>query len=183
MKTEGTLSAFYHYAFPTQAVLVTCNDTQRSTNIITIAWHTTISHNPPLYGISVHPKRYSYELICTSKEFIVNFVPYSLAKTAHYCGTHSGRTTNKSQAPGSTLIPATHVHTSFIKEGYAHLECILKQTVPLGDHALLIGEVVATTINDAVFKDNLLRTEKIHPLYYIGDNSYTTLNSKTKKHF
>ena len=42
------LNKFYYYAFPMQAVLVTCNDEKGNTNVITIAWHTPISKNPPL---------------------------------------------------------------------------------------------------------------------------------------
>ena len=62
MKVDGSLRNFYHYAFPMQAVLVTCKDGEK-TNIVTVAWHTTISAKPPLYGISLSSKRYSFELI------------------------------------------------------------------------------------------------------------------------
>ena len=104
MKIEGTVGKYYHYAFPMQTVLVTCNDKEGKTNIITLAWHTTISRNPPLYGISISPKRYSYALIKKSKEFVINFIPYSQVEAAQYCGTHSGRTTDKLCKTGLTLI-------------------------------------------------------------------------------
>ncbi len=183
MKIEGKIEKYYHYAFPMQAVLVTCNDHEGKTNIITLAWHTPISRKPPLYGISVSPKRYSYGLIQTSKEFVVNFVPYSLVEATHYCGTHTGRSTDKTCKTGLTLLPSKKLNTPLIKEGYAHLECTLKQTIPVGDHAMLVGEVVSISVDDDAFKDDLLRTEKVHPVYYIGENSYTTLNSVKKKTF
>jgi len=183
MKKKGTLENFYHYAFPMPAVLVTCNDQAGKTNIITLAWHTTISRRPPLYGISLSPKRYSYKLIEDSKEFVVNFVPYSLVEATHYCGTHTGRNTDKICATGLTLTSGKKGRTPLIKEAYAHLECSLKQTIPLGDHVLFIGEVVSVTADDDAFHDELLKTEKIHPVYYIGENSYTTLDSKKKKRF
>ena len=95
MKINGKINKFYYYAFPMQAVLVTCNDEKGKTNVITIAWHTTISKKPPLYGISVAPGRYSYDLISKTKEFVVNFTPYSLSKIVLFFGTHSGRKTFK----------------------------------------------------------------------------------------
>ena len=45
-------------------------------NGISIAWHTLLSASPPLYGICVSPKRYSYEMIKEAKEFTINFIPF-----------------------------------------------------------------------------------------------------------
>jgi len=183
MKAEGNLHNYYHYAFPMQTVLVTCNDEKGTTNIITLAWHTPISRNPPFYGVSISPHRYSHRLIENTKEFIVNFIPYSLVEAAHYCGTHSGRTTEKLCATGLTLIPSKKLKTPRIKEGYAHLECTLNRQITVGDHTLFIGEVVAVSANKDAFINDLLRTDRIHPLYYIGENSYTTLDRAKRKTF
>ena len=65
---SNQLAKFYYYSFPMQAVLVTCRDENEKTNVLTIAWHTPISRNPPLYGISVAPGRYSHELIKTTED-------------------------------------------------------------------------------------------------------------------
>jgi flavin reductase (DIM6/NTAB) family NADH-FMN oxidoreductase RutF len=73
--------------------------------------------------------------------------------------------------------------TPRITEGYAHLECTLVNDIELGDHHLLIGTVVAVSADDDAFKDELLRTDHIHPLYYIGDNAYTTLDSVKRRTF
>lgn len=183
MKVEGNMERYYHYAFPMQTILVTCNDDTGKTNIITLAWHTPISRTPPLYGISIAPKRYSHALIEKTKEFVVNFIPYSLAKTANYCGTHTGRTTDKLCNTTLSLIPSKKLTTPLIKEGYAHLECTLKQSIPVGDHTLFIGEVIAVSADENAFTDDLLRTDLIHPLYYIGKNTYTTLDRVKKKTF
>jgi flavin reductase (DIM6/NTAB) family NADH-FMN oxidoreductase RutF len=183
MKVDASLEKYYHYAFPMQTVLVTCNDDAGKTNIITLAWHTPISRTPPLYGISIAPKRYSHGLIEKTKEFVVNFVPYSFVEAADYCGTRSGSSTDKVCQTGLTLIPSKKLTVPRIKEGYAHLECKLVQSIPVGDHTLFVGEVVAVSADENAFKDDLLRTETVHPLYYIGDNSYTTLDRVKRKKF
>ncbi len=183
MKIKGSIGKYYHYAFPMQTVLVTCNDEKGKTNIITLAWHTPISRKPPLYGISLSPKRYSYGLIEKSKEFIINFIPYSLVEAAEFCGTHSGRNTDKLCQTGLTLTPAQKLTTPLIKEGYAHLECTLVKTVPLGDHTLMVGEVVAVSADDDAFENELLRTDRIHPVYYIGQDAYTTLDRAKRTMF
>jgi flavin reductase (DIM6/NTAB) family NADH-FMN oxidoreductase RutF len=183
MKVIGSIEKYYHYAFPMQTVLVTSNDEKEHTNIITLAWHTPISRNPPLYGISVSPKRHSYTLIKKSKEFVINFIPYALVEAAEYCGTHSGRTTDKLCQTGLTLTPATKLSTPLIKEAYAHLECSLKKSIPLGDHTMFVGEVVSVSADDDAFQNELLRTDRIHPVYYIGQDAYTTLDRAKRKTF
>ena len=116
MKINGNISKFYYYAFPMQAVLVTCNDEKGETNAITIAWHTPVSKNPPLYGISVAPSRYSHGLIQKTKEFVVNFVPYEQVHRLNFCGKNSGRNIEKIREAGLTLIPSQELKTLIIKE-------------------------------------------------------------------
>lgn len=183
MKVNGDIDKFYHYAFPMQAVLVTCNDEHKKTNPIAIAWHTPISRNPPLYGISISPKRYSHEIIEKTKEFVVNFMPYKLVDKIDFCGTHTGRETNKIEETKLTLMPAQKVKVSLIKEAYAHLECRLNKKLPLGDHTLFVGEVINILVDENAFKDDLLDNKKIQPAYYIGGNEYTTLDKKERKKF
>lgn len=182
MKVNGNMEKFYYYAFPMQAVLVTCNDEQGKTNVITIAWHTPISKDPALYGVSLAPKRYSHKLIQKTKEFVVNFVPYELVDKLHYCGTHSGKQIDKIGETKLTLVSSQKIKTPLIKECYAHLECKLAETLSLGDHTLFVGEVVNVQVEENVFKDDLLDNKKKQPTYYIGGNIYTTVD-KTRKKF
>lgn len=181
MKVDGNLDKFYHYAFPMQAVLVTCNDQNGKTNVITIAWHTTISKKPPLYGISLAPKRYSYQLIQKTKEFVINFAPFNLVEKVNFCGTHSGITVDKIKETKLTLEPAKKIKTPLIQECFAHFECKLNKTITLGDHIFVIGEIVNVIIDEEAFKNNLLDISKIQPTYYIGDNVYTTIDAKERK--
>jgi len=175
MKTQGQIKKYYHYAFPMQTVLVTCNDTKGKTNVITLAWHTPISKKPPLYGISVAPKRYSYNLITKAKEFVINFVPYKIAEKANFCGTHTGKNTDKILETKLTLQPSTKISTPMINECYSHLECKLVDDIKLGDHQLLIGEIQNIQAEQNAFKKELLDITKIKPTLYLGDNTYTTL--------
>ena len=182
MKVNGNLEKFYYYAFPMQAVLVTCNDVNGKTNVITIAWHTPISKHPPLYGISVAPSRYSHGLIQKTKEFVVNFAPYKLVDKVNFCGKKSGRNTDKINEVNLTLEPAQKLKTPIIKECFSHLECKLHEILTLGDHTLFIGKVVNIIADKNAFIEDLLDNEKIKPTYYIGGNIFTTI-SKTKSSF
>ena len=182
MKVNGNIKKFYYYTFPIQAVLVTCNDEKGKTNAITIAWHAPISKNPPLYGISVAPSRYSHNLIQKTKEFVVNFVPYEIVDKVNFCGKNSGRNTDKIKEANLTLEPAQNLKTPIIKECFSHLECKLYDTLTLGDHTVFIGEVVNVMTDKNAFTDDLLDNKRIKPTYYVGGNVYTTI-SKTKERY
>lgn len=181
MKVNGKMEKFYQYAFPMQAFLVTCDDENGRTNVITVAWHTTISKKPPLYGISIAPGRFSHDIIQKSKEFVINFAPYSLVEKVHFCGTHSGRNTDKIDETKLTLLPAEKTKNHIIKECFAHLECRLYDSFPLGDHTFFVGEVVNVLADEDAFENDLIDNKKINPPYYIGGNIYTKIDSVRKK--
>ena len=176
MKQDGSLQKFYQYAFPMPTVLVTCIDKDNKPNAITIAWHTPLSKKPPLHAVSMAPQRHSYSLIQESKEFTINFLHYSQARDAHFCGTHSGRKIDKHTNTNLTYIPAKKIAAPLIKEAYAHLECTLNNCMVVGDHVLLVGEVQNVTCDADAFSDDLLNTAVITPLYYLGNNKYVTLD-------
>ena len=181
MKKNMEISKFYHYAFPMQAVLVTCVDGGEKTNPITISWHCPISKKPPLYAISVAPTRYSHDIIKESEEFVINFVPYELVENVHFCGSHSGRNIDKIKESRFALVDSEKVKTKYIKECYALLECKLFKFISLGDHTLFVGEIVNILADDNAFTNNLLNNERIKPCYYIGDCVYTTINDTKER--
>jgi flavin reductase (DIM6/NTAB) family NADH-FMN oxidoreductase RutF len=183
MKNLETLDKFYQYAFPMLTVLVTCNDNKQNTNIITISWQTTLSKNPPLYGIALHRKRYSYKLIQGTQEFVVNFLSDKYLTDVHFCGTHSGKNTEKIKHTKLTFTPSKLLATPRITEAYAHFECKLEDSISVGDHELLVGKVINASADPQVFTNELLNIEKIQPIYYRGSNSYLKLEKTAIRKF
>jgi len=176
MKVNFDMKKFHNIAFPMPTVLVTCNDEKNKTNVITIAWHTTISIKPPLYGISVAPSRYSYNLIKNSKEFVVNFAPFSLVEIIHLCGTKSGKIIDKIKQANLNLINSEKVKTPSIKECYAHIECVLFESIKLGDHVLFVGRVENVRVDEDKIRNGILDNKKTQTCLYLGSNSYSKID-------
>jgi len=176
MKIKCVKEKFYNLAFPMSTVLVTCNDKQDKTNIVTIAWHTTLSKKPPLYAISISPNRYSFNLVKESNEYVINFAPFSLVKKIHFCGTHSGKNTDKIKKTKLTLIPSKKIKTPSIEECYAHFECKLNDLIKLGDHYLFIGEVLEARADKKLIYDNILDNKKAQTCFYLGNNTYSKID-------
>ncbi len=136
------MEKIHRLLYPNRIVLVTSADSSGKPNIVTLAWCCPLSADPPLVGISLTKKRYSYQLISETKEFVINIPPYELADAAMVCGTRSGRNTDKFKEAGLTQENSGKVKPPRIRECYAHLECKLVNGVETGDHILMIGEVL-----------------------------------------
>jgi len=182
MKKTADLKKFYQYAFPMKAALLTTIDKNSKTNIITVAWHTPISKNPPLFGVSVAPSRFSHDLIKNSKEFVINFAPYDIVKNIHFCGTHSGRNTDKQKETNLSFVDSKIVKPKSILECFSHLECKLNNIITIGDHSLVVGEVVNLTYSEGIFKDDVIDISKTKPCFYLGNKVYSDI-SKNKISF
>ncbi|MGC9060643.1 MAG: flavin reductase family protein, partial [Thermoplasmata archaeon] len=121
--------------------LVTCGTFER-TNIITIGMTHVFSFAPPMLGIGVAPKRYSYQLLKEHREFVINLPTKEIAEAVMKCGSISGRTVEKFKHAGLTKIRSRKVSTGSIKECPIRFECVIKQDFETGDHTWFVGEIV-----------------------------------------
>ncbi len=171
-----------YYTFPKVTVLVTVVDKNdpNKTNIITLAWHSPVSIAPPLFGVSIDPRRYSHDLILDAGEFVVNFADFKVLEDVHYCGRHSGRKYDKFQETGLTQQDAQKVKTALIQECYCNLECKLVDHHLYGDHTWFVGEVVAISVDEDHFDSDILRVGQ-EPIYYLGNNTYTSFGPEAPR--
>jgi len=128
--------------YPLPAVMVSCGETEEEHNIITIAWTGTLCSDPPMCYISVRPNRHSYEILKRTGEYVINITTEELAKATDWCGVRSGKKFNKFKEMGLTPGKAEKVGAPIICEAPLHIECRVKEIVPLGTHHMFISEVV-----------------------------------------
>jgi flavin reductase (DIM6/NTAB) family NADH-FMN oxidoreductase RutF/ribosomal protein S18 acetylase RimI-like enzyme len=168
-------SNFTYLLHPYNTSLVTCCDSAGKPNIITIAWLIPVSVTPPLVGLCMRKTRFSYNLITTTGEFVINLAPIEIAREALYCGRRSGSQVDKFLATGLTPLPAQKVRPPIIKECIAYLECRVKQDIEFGDHNLLIAEVLAAYAHpDILTEDDLYDLTRGRPLLHLGRNCFTS---------
>ena len=146
---------------PSSVVLATCIDTEGKSNIITLGMFMYISQKPPLVCIGVAESRYSHRLILDQGEFAINVPTTKIIEKMHKCGITSGRNIDKFKEHGLTPIPAQKIKPALIEECYGHLECKVWNHYECGDHTLIVGEVVAASVNQEVLddSDNLVLTK------------------------
>lgn len=167
------IGGYYHY-YPALAVIVTAHAGGRD-NAMAAAWHTPLSKRPPLYGVAISPKRFTYKLIVDSKEFAVNFVPASEVELVAAVGGSKGNEVDKFSAFNIDKDKPLKTGAPVLSAAYVTYECKLVEDRGYGDHRLLVGQVVAVHwLKKAFTVDEVLDLARINPVLYLGHDRYIT---------
>jgi flavin reductase (DIM6/NTAB) family NADH-FMN oxidoreductase RutF len=165
---------------PMHTVLVSCIGTTGKPNIITLAWITPTSMNPPLVAVVIRPTRLSHALITETKEFVINIPTMNILKQTLFCGRLSGKQHDKFGETGLTPLPARRVKPPIIKECVAHLECRLHSQFTTGDHTVFIGEIVDAYADREAFNIRY-DLKKASMIFHLGGDEFATLKSRVLK--
>ena len=172
----------YYQRFPAIATIVTAQAKGKE-NAMAVAWHTSISFNPPLYGVAVAPKRFTYQLIVDSKEFGVNFLPFEQAELIASVGGSRGGEIDKFSRFGIAREKPVKTQVPILRDAYAAYECQLVDDKLYGDHRLLVGEIVAVHwLEEAFTPEETLDLTKVSPTLYLGKERYVTASGETIKY-
>ena len=147
--------------YPLPAVMVSCQYPGASDpkcgnpalagrpNILTVAWAGTVCTNPPMLSISVRPERYSYHMIETAGEFVVNLTTEALVRATDYCGVRSGRDVDKFKEMNLTAMPGEKLtFAPIIAESPVNLECLVQKEISLGSHNMFLAKIEDVMISE-----------------------------------
>jgi len=145
-KKRLPLSKVYRLLEPGPVVLLTTAN-QECMNIMTMSWHTMIDFEPPLVGCVISNRNFSFDILKSSKECVINIPTVELAKKVVGCGNTSGRKVNKFKKFDLTPASASCVNAPLIDECYANLECEVADMKMVEKYNLFILEVLAAWID------------------------------------
>ncbi|MFR4037924.1 MAG: flavin reductase family protein [Butyricimonas faecalis] len=168
--------------YPLPAVLVSCGSEPSEYNVLTVAWVGTLCTNPPMCYISVRPERYSYPIIQTNMEFVINLTTKDMAYATDWCGVRSGKDYNKFEEMKLTPGKAEVVKAPIVEESPVSIECRVKEIIPLGSHHMFVAEVVNVQADDCYLDKDSGRFElaSADPLVYLH-GGYFELGEKIGK--
>ncbi len=171
------------YPMPCPLVL---GGTMDQADALAVAWIGIASGKPPSVAAALRKTRRTLELIRESGEFTVNIPTAEQAAIADYFGIVSGRATDKFADTGWTLAPSLAVAAPIIVECPYNLECKVTQEVDMGEHVLVIGEIVQSHAEEAILDETGEKVDvaKLDPLVYIaGSREYRRLGEKVADAF
>lgn len=164
--------------YPLPAVMVSCGNITEDSNIITVAWTGTICTNPPMAYISVRPERYSYDIIKSSGEFVINLTTENLTYATDFCGIRSGKDVDKWKECNLTKEAADTVKCPMIKESPVNIECQVKEIKELGSHHMFIADVTAVHVDEKYMDESNKFNLNDSRLITYSHGSYFSLGRK-----
>ncbi|MFC2027819.1 flavin reductase family protein [Chloroflexota bacterium] len=177
---EGT--AGFHHHYPKLTAIVTSHAQGRD-DAMAVAWLSSVSQKPPLIGISIAPKRYTYELIMESKEFGINFVSLEKAELIAGTGGCPGRDVDKFERFKIEKEVSLKTSVPILKDAYAAYECTLFSSYTIGDHEWFVGEVVATHYEEEAFTPSgHVDLAEVNPALFMSAELYVTTSKDSTRH-
>lgn len=171
---------FYQYR-PIVPVVVTSHANGRD-NAMALGLHTLLANHPPICGISVDAKRFTYELIAESKEFGVNFLPFEEVELLLAVGSVTGREVDKFQRFNIAKDKSVRTAVPILKAAYVAYECKLIDERNYADHIWLVGDIVAVHWQKEAFNsENIRDLDKVKPILSLNINTFVTTSKDTIK--
>lgn len=141
-------------------------------NIMPMSWHTMMDFEPPLVGLVISERNYSFGLLQKSKECTINIPTVEIAEKVVSCGNIHGNKINKFEKFGLTPAPASMVGAPLIEECYASFECRLMDTAMVARYDFFVVEVVKAWVDKAV--------KNPRTLHHTGKESFMVAGEQIK---
>jgi flavin reductase (DIM6/NTAB) family NADH-FMN oxidoreductase RutF len=165
---------------PRIAYIVTTIDRRGCTNAGVFSNVTSVSTEPERLVMSVYKQWDTIHNLRQVREFVVNVPSRQLVDAVWICGDkYAGnpipRGVDELEIAGLTTVPAVKVGPPRVVECYAHLECVVSWIRDVGDHYLVLANIVAASCNEGVFNDDLTLDLKHNvPLMELARNEFTS---------
>jgi len=129
------------WTMPSGLYVVGSTDKGERRNLMTLNWTTQVASDPKWLGISVERDAFTHELVEAGRVFSVNIIDREdraiIRKFTKPVDVDlAARTLN-----GFPYVDGTTTGAPVLAQAVAFLECEVRQTVPVGDHSLFLGEI------------------------------------------
>jgi flavin reductase (DIM6/NTAB) family NADH-FMN oxidoreductase RutF len=132
-----------------QVVLVTTLNEDGSSNLAPKSWISMMAFEPPILALGCSLAHRTARNILTRREFVVNVPGAEMASVVW--GSGALPHPRPVEAAGLTTVPAARVGPPRVEECKAHLECTLDQHLAYGDEVILLGRIVAVSVDKEAF--------------------------------
>ncbi|UCE98461.1 MAG: flavin reductase family protein [Dehalococcoidia bacterium] len=154
-------------------------------NFLTVAWGGIAGERPPMISIAIRHKRYTLKGIKQTGTFSVNIPSKDIVVETDYCGMASGAQFDKAINCHFDIFYGKLLNAPMIEQCPLNLECKLVHLIDLGSHALIIGSIEETHINQTCLTNGKPDVTKIKPFIYSAgyNNRYQVFGDSIAKAF
>lgn len=174
--------ALTHVVTPRPIAWVTSVDEGGAVNLAPFSFFNAFGANPPVVVFSPTRRRDgsvkdTLRNVEATGEFVLNSAVESLAAKMNLTAAEIPPGESEADLAGLALLPSLKVRPPRVAESPAHMECRVIQILPIGDGPvsanLVIGEVLAIHIDDAVLDDSgQADPRKMRTIARLGGDDY-----------
>ena len=172
---------------PTPAIIAAAYDENGKADACTLAFYTPTSHKPPCLTIAINAtaKRKTLKSILNSGAFTVGYPSIEQVAETDWIGMASGYEHDKIAEVGWTSSKAEKVNAPVINELKLTIECKVVNTVTIGSHTQITGEVVNIQADESIIDERgKYDLAKLNPIIYDEEQfAYRTVGGKTADAF
>ena len=172
---------------PTPAIIAAAYDENGKADACTLAFYTPSSHKPPCLTIAINAtaRRKTLKSILRSGAFTVGYPSIEQVAEADWIGMASGYEHDKIAEVGWTSSKAEKVNAPVINELKLTIECKVVNTVSVGSHTQITGEVVNIQADESIIDERgKYDLAKLNPIIYDEEQfAYRTVGGKTADAF
>ncbi len=168
---------------PRPIAFVTTMDNSGNVNAAPFSFFTAICANPLLICFSPMrkgtdgKKKDTLFNIEETGEFVINIGSRDMAEKMNICAADYAREVNELEEAGLEQEKSVYVKVPRIRMSKVHLECTLHQLLHFGDGpgsgSLVIGRVKHVQVNDDLYHNGKIDTEKLDPVGRLAGHLYT----------
>ena len=172
---------------PTPAIIAAAYDENGKADACTLAFYTPTSHKPPCLTIAINAtaRRKTLKSILRSGAFTIGYPSIEQAAEADWIGMASGYEHDKIAEVGWTTSTAEKVNAPIINELKLAVECKVVNTVTIGSHTQITGEVVNIQADESILDEReKYDLDRLNPIIYDEECfAYRAVGAKTADAF
>lgn len=127
---------------------------------------------PPIVSFTSVGAKDTLANVVATGEFVVNLASEPLMAMVNGTSARFGPDVDEAEALGIRLEPSEAVHPPRVASSPSSLECRLHSTHELGDSTLVLGEVVAVTVDDDALVDGRPAIDRLKPVSRLGGDQW-----------
>ncbi|MEM1628726.1 MAG: flavin reductase family protein [Desulfurococcaceae archaeon] len=141
----------YIVLHPRPVYLIVSRNNEGKLNVMAASWVSPVSDEPFLVAVSIWKESLTYQYIREIGEFTINIPSEKHVDIVYRAGTMSGKEIDKISALGLQTSPSKIIRTPGLMDMLGFLECVVKDSIDVGESTLFIAEVKAIHIRPDLF--------------------------------
>lgn len=175
---------------PRPIALVTSQGHAGVLNAAPFSFFNVLGEDPPALVISIGHREPPSEKdgllkdtarnIVETGEFVVHLVDEAITERMHGCSLKFAPSVSEVEQVGFTTLPSRAVKVPRLAEPPVAMECTLHSKVPMGNHDLIIGQIVWLHVRDGLIDPATLRVriEDYHAVGRLTGSGYVRIDDR-----